>query len=116
MNRDGDNAADQGRQWLCELRRARDCVLRLSMAEGLELLERLDRNLEMAGLRSSHVAAESQALRALIAAFRDDGSSTLSFARSRRGKLSPCAATVSRYAYWRARDLEAFYSLPRGRR
>jgi ATP/maltotriose-dependent transcriptional regulator MalT len=45
---------------------------------------------------------------------RDDYSSILSFARARQGDLSPYAATVCRYAYWRARDLEAFYSLPRG--
>ncbi len=46
---------------------------------------------------------------------RDDYSSALSFARARQGDLSPYAATVCRYAYWRARDLEAFYSLPRSK-
>lgn len=103
-------------QWLRELRQARDCILRLSISQGLDVLDRLERTLETSGEGSSPLVAETRALRALVAAFQDDSSSTLSFARARQENLSPYAATVCRYAYWRARDLEAFYSLPRGTR
>jgi ATP/maltotriose-dependent transcriptional regulator MalT len=95
-----------------ELRQARACILRQSISQGLELLDQLDKGCP----ESAVVVSETRALRALVAAFRDDSSFTLSFARSKQEKLSPCAATACRYAYWRSRDLEAFYSLPRGTR
>jgi ATP/maltotriose-dependent transcriptional regulator MalT len=99
-----------------ELRRARGHLLRLSIPAGLDLLAGIESRLDqVSDAAARRLRPEVNALRALAASFQDDSHSALQFARAQSGDGEPsaCATTVCRFVYWRHRDLEAFYSLPR---
>jgi ATP/maltotriose-dependent transcriptional regulator MalT len=105
-----------------DVRRARRFLLKWQLSEALELLDRIECALgDLPSSVARRVHAETNSLRAMGAALQDDSLSALHFALmvSRDNDVSPgacsAASAVGRFAHWRLRDFDGFYSVPRHR-
>jgi ATP/maltotriose-dependent transcriptional regulator MalT len=103
------------------LRRAWQMMLNLEIREALSLVDTVEPSLaELEPTTSDSLRVEVDLLRAAGRALRDDSAGALAIASlilrhsgAQPASIQQSAATICRWAYWKAADLESFHSLTR---
>lgn len=105
-----------------DVRRARRFLLRWQLSEAFELIDRIEHALSaFPSSVARRARAETNVLRAMGAALQDDSLSALHIALMvlRNDDISPgarsAASALCRFAHWRLRDFDSFFSVPRHR-
>jgi ATP/maltotriose-dependent transcriptional regulator MalT len=103
-----------------EVRRARCMLLRLQFSDAFELITLIESALgQLPSSLAPRVRDETQVLRAIGAALQDDNLGALHIAsrvlkiRRTARQTETAALAVCRFACWRLRDIDGFYSFPR---